>query len=102
MDVNEVLADLKAAFETQAEEGAYDAQLDEFMENEVVPVWQGFYPEDTGAGRDSVKVTKSAQGGKGQCGATDEVANIIEFGSEDTEEFAPRARTEAHFRSRGQ
>lgn len=74
-----------------------DAQLDAFMDDEVVPEWQRNSPVDSGEYRDSVQVTKRAQGGKGQVGALDEAANVLEYGSEDTPEFAPRAKTEAHF-----
>lgn len=94
MDEAEIMAQL-------TESPEIDTQLDDFMENEVVPVWQDNSPVDTREYVDSVQVTKAAQGGKGQVGATDDVANIIEYGSEDTPEFAPRAKTEAHFSKPG-
>lgn len=94
---NDILADIVAGFDEQAQSGAYDAELDAFMEGEVVPVWKANSPQDTGAYTDSVKVTKPARGGRGQVGATDAAAHIIEYGSIHSPEFAPRAKTEAHF-----
>lgn len=67
------------------------------METEVIPEWVKHSPKDSGDYIDSVKVTKRARGGRGQVGATDPKANIIEYGSEDTPAFAPRAKTESHF-----
>ena len=84
--------DLKAA-------GEFDSALDDFMANEVVPVWQGYAPVDTGAYKDSIQVTEPAQAGKGKMAATDEAANVIEFGSVDTPEHPARAQTIAHFAS---
>lgn len=72
-----------------------NSQLDDFMENTVVPTWRRNSPDDSGDYDRSVQVTKAASKGKGQVGALDEAANVIEYGSLDTPEFAPRARTEA-------
>lgn len=100
-DSGDILADLKKQFQERQDAGEFDDQLDDFMENQVVPVWRDNAPEDTGNYKNLVQVTKPAQNGKGQVGALDEAANIIEYGSEDTPEFAPRAKTEAHFNNRG-
>lgn len=90
---DDILTALTEEFERAKRSGELDSQLDDFMTNEVVPTWQGYYPVDTGEGRESIKVTQRAQAGKGEVAATDEAANVIEYGSEDTPEFAPRART---------
>lgn len=97
MGSSDIVADLTAQFEERAKAGDYDEALDSFMTDEVVPVWVGNSPEDTGDYRDSIRVTKPAKGGKGQVGALSEVANIIEWGSEDTPEWAPRLKTVEHF-----
>ena len=94
MDLHDLIDDLD---DQLAADPDVNAGLDEFMESEVVPEWRSNSPVDSGAYVDSVQVTKRAQGGKGQVGATDPIANIIEYGSNDTPAFAPRAKTEAHF-----
>lgn len=100
-DADDVLADLHDQFAKAAEAGEFDEQLDDFMENRVVPVWQANSPVDTGEYKESVGVTRRAQGGRGQVGATADHANIVEYGAEHvtepTPEYAPRAKTEAHF-----
>lgn len=78
-----------------------DAALDAFMADEVVPEWRRNSPVDTGEYRDSVQVTKRAKGGNGQVGALADYANIVEYGDEKTPEYAPRAKTEAHFNGPG-
>ena len=95
------LADIKRGYEQQRTSGAYDHQLNEFMANEVVPVWKANAPVDTGNYRDSIKVTKRASSGKGEVGATDSEANLVEYGSKNNPEYAPRAKTEAHFNQPG-
>lgn len=57
-------------------------------------------PEDTGEYKDSFAITKTTQDGlpARTLSNTDEIANIIEYGSEDTEEYAVLRRTEEHFR----
>lgn len=96
--------DLASMLEGQFEElkaaGEYDEALDEFMADEVVPVWKGFAPIDTGEYEDSIQVTQPAQAGKGEVGATDPKANLIEYGTVDTPEFAPRLKTVEHFNDR--
>lgn len=94
---DDIAAALVEGFDERKQAGEFDPLLDDFMANEVVPVWQGNYPTDTGEGRESIEVTQKASGGKGEVSATDEAAHIIEWGSVDTPEFAPRARTIEHF-----
>lgn len=93
----DILEDLQKQFDEQAAAGDFDGQLDEFMENTVVPVWKSNSPELTGKYVDSVGVTSKAHGGKGQVGATDDIANLVEYGSVHNEEHAPRAKTVAYF-----
>lgn len=93
-DITSLIAD---AFEAQKAAGEFDSQLDDFMTNEVVPTWQGYYPVDTGEGQSEVEVTEQASAGKGTVSATSEIANIIEYGSEDTPAFGPRTKTVEHF-----
>lgn len=97
---DDILAVLTDEFEERKAAGEYDPQLDNFIANEVVPEWQDNAPVDTGTYRDSIEVTQSASAGKGVVSATDPISNIIEWGSVDTPEFAPRARTVEHFRQR--
>lgn len=94
---DDIADQLAAQFEDMKTAGEFDEALDDFMANEVVPVWQGYYPVDTGEGEESVKVTQPASGGKGEMAATDDEANLIEYGTVDTPEFAPRAKTIEHF-----
>jgi hypothetical protein len=98
---DEVLAVLAEDFTKAAAAGEFDAALDEFMENDVVPIWQGYAPVETGKYRDSIGVTQPAHAGKGQVGATDDVANLIEYGSIHNPEWAPRAKTIEHFNREG-
>lgn len=90
---DDIVRALTEGFEERKQAGDLDAALDDFMASEVVPVWQGNSPEDSGNYKDSIEVTQPASGGKGEVSATVDYAHIIEFGSEDTPEFAPRART---------
>jgi len=90
---DDIAAMLAEEFEQRKQAGEFDSQLDDFMTNEVVPVWQSYYPVDTGEGRESIMVTEPASAGKGEVSATDEAASFVEFGTEDTAEHAPRART---------
>jgi hypothetical protein len=93
-DIERALAE---AFEERKQAGEFDSQLDDFMQNQVVPVWQDFYPVDTGEGRDSIRVTKAAQAGQGEVSATADEASYVEFATEDTQEYAPRLKTIEHF-----
>jgi hypothetical protein len=94
---DEVFTMLRGEFDEQSRRGEFDNDVDAFMADAVVPVWRDESPEDTGDYIDSVGVIAPALGGAGKVGATDEAANVIEYGSIDTPEFAPRALTEAHF-----
>jgi hypothetical protein len=84
---------LVEVFDERKNVGEFDAALDDFMANEVVEVWRSYSPEDTGKYMDSIEVTRSASGGKGEVSATVDYAHIVEYGSEDTAEYAPRAKT---------
>lgn len=79
-----------------AQAGEFDAALDEFMDT-VVGVWQGNSPEDSGDYKDSVAIVDQAESGKGRVGASVGYANLIEYGSANNPEFAPRRRTIEHF-----
>lgn len=94
---SEALASIRRGFEQQKAAGAYDDKLNDFMANEVVPEWKRNSPVDTGAYRESVQVTQRARMGKGEVGATDEAAGVIEYGSKNNPEFAPRLKTRMHF-----
>ena len=96
-DSDDLEAEIRAQFEKNAAAGEYDADLNKFMEDEVVPAWQSFSPEDSGDYRDSVEVKHPAKGGKGAVGTSIGYAHIIEYGSIDTPEFAPRAKAAASF-----
>ncbi len=66
----------------------------------VVDYARSISPEDTGKYKRDTKIRR-----RGQTGVsvewTDPISNIIEYGSEDTPEFAVRAKTVAHFVGRG-
>lgn len=94
MDLHDLIPDLD---EQLAADRDVNDGLDKFMEDEVIPVWRDNSPVDTGEYRDSIKVTKPAEGGRGQVGTDDPKARYIEYGTNDTPEFAPRAKTQAHF-----
>jgi hypothetical protein len=76
--------------------GEFDAALNEFMAG-VVEVWQGNSPQDSGDYKDSVEVIAQAGAGKGRVGASVGYANLVEFGSVNNPEYAPRRRTIEHF-----
>jgi hypothetical protein len=95
--VDDIAALLAEQFEEQKAAGQFDAQLDDFMVSEVVPVWKSYAPVDTGEYKDSIQVTQPAEGGRGEVSATDDIANLIEYGTVDTPEFAPAAKTVEHF-----
>jgi len=75
------------------EAGEFDEQLDEFMGGTVVDTWRENSPEDSGTYKDSVKVIDAAQAGKGRVGTSLGYANLVEYGTADTPEFAPRQKT---------
>jgi hypothetical protein len=94
IDREELAAEIRAQAEEQITAGEYDPQLQAFMTDEVIPVWQANSPDDTG---EYVEVKYDAQGGRGAVGTSIGYAHIVEYGSVDTPEFAPRAKTAAHF-----
>lgn len=98
-DVGDILAMLIDEFDESAKAGDFDPDLDGFMANEAVPVWQGNAPSKTGQYRDSIGVTQAASGGHGRVGSTDPAASFIEYGTEDTPEHASLGRTIEHFNS---
>lgn len=73
--------------------GEFDEELDAFMSGTVVDTWQQNSPEDSGEYKDSVQVIEPAEAGKGRVGATVDYASYVEYGTVDTQEFAPRRRT---------
>jgi hypothetical protein len=93
--------DFAEQFAKRAAAGEFDGKIDDFMENEAIPVWRSHSPEGTGRYRKSVQVAKKAKGGKGQIAAKHRIANIIEYGGEHVPEYAPRTKTEAHFNPLG-
>lgn len=59
--------------------------------------WRSVSPVDTREYIESIAVR--VEGNDVSVGADTEYDNIIEYGSEDTKEFAPRAKTQARFRN---
>jgi len=57
--------------------------------------WRRISPEDTGEYIDSIEVR--VDGNDVSVGSDDDKAHYIEYGTEDTPEFAPRAKTQARF-----
>ena len=96
-DSDDLEAEIREQFEKNAADGEYDQGLQKFMKDEVIPVWQNFSPEASGAYKESVEVKSPAQGGKGTVGTSIGYAHIIEYGSIHNPEFEPRAKTEAYF-----
>jgi hypothetical protein len=70
-------------------------ELVKWAQDEVIPVWLSFSPEDTGKYKASIHVDR--KGHTVLVGSDDPIANLIEYGSEHNPEYAPRAKTEAHF-----
>lgn len=66
------------------------------LANKAKTYWRRIAPRDSGEYRDSIKVT--VKGNDVSVGSDDPKANIIEYGSEDTPEFACRAQTQARFK----
>lgn len=62
-------------------QGEVNSELDDFMEDQVVPYWKSVSPRDTSGYAASVKVTKKAKNGKGKVGATAWYAHFVEFGT---------------------
>jgi hypothetical protein len=65
------------------------------LATEAVAYWQDIAPVESGEYRDSIHVAE--YGDEVYAQADDPKAGIIEYGTEDTPEFACRARTEAYF-----
>lgn len=88
--------DLASQFEREIEVIAIDGDFDQDITKvaaQFIELWKENSPEDSGEYKDSIQVINEAEGGEIQIGATAEYANIIEYGSEDTPEFAPMRRT---------
>lgn len=66
----------------------------------VVAYAQSISPVDSGKYKKGIKVRRYGRTGVGVVW-TDPISNIIEFGSNDTPEFAIKAKTEEHFNHRG-
>jgi hypothetical protein len=86
--VDTIMVDIGEA----ANEGEFDDEIDAMMD-EIVDIWRGNSPEDSGEYKESIRVVKTAEGGRGGVAATAEYSNIIEYGSERTPEFAPMRKT---------
>ncbi len=97
IDRDQLAAEIGEQIKAAIADGEYDAKLQDFMENTVIPVWQQNSPEDSGAYKESIEVKKPASGGAGKVGTSIGYAHILEYGSVDTPEFSPRGRTEAYF-----
>ncbi|WP_293308883.1 hypothetical protein [Mycolicibacterium sp.] len=78
--------------ETAAQAGEFDNDIDAVM-GEVVTIWRGYAPEDSGAYKESIQIVDAAEAGHGAVAALDDKANLIEYGTDDTPEFAPMRRT---------
>lgn len=89
----------EAAVKAELTSAAMADELVKWAEDEVIPVWQSFSPEDTGKYKASIHVTR--EGNAVLVGSDDPIANLIEYGSEHNPEYAPRAKTEAHFNGAG-
>jgi hypothetical protein len=87
------------------------SEIDEYLEtspdvlqaklelaDEVVDYARSISPEDSGEYKDGIKSRRYGRTGVGVVW-TDDKSDLIEYGTEDTPEFAIRARTEEHFRS---
>lgn len=88
-----------------------DAAVNEFMSEQVIPYGRSVSPVDHGSYAASWKVIKKAKNGRGVVGPTDWKAHFIEDGTKadpstsksrfgpdtPTPEFAPVAKTVAHF-----
>jgi hypothetical protein len=90
-----------------SEYGVSDADFEAEMESDEVlkgrielaekaaAYWRRASPELTGEYIDSIEV--HVKGNDVWVAASDDKANLIEYGTEDTPEFAPRAKTQARF-----
>lgn len=96
-DRDAVAAEIREQMTAAIAAGEYDQQLNDFMEGEVVPAWVNNSPEDDGDYKRSVEVKYRADGGRGAVGTSIGYAHMIEYGTNDTPEFAPRAKAAASF-----
>lgn len=86
---------------TRAEIDAAIADMPELLPAKVklaekaAEYWRRIAPVETGQYRDSIHV--EVRGEKVRVVADDEAATYIEFGTNDTPEFAPRSKTSAKF-----
>jgi hypothetical protein len=94
---DDAYAGLVESFDEQVAAGAFDEQVDAKMADEIVPVLKSNAPVDTGGYRESCGIIEPARAGRGRVGSSSEIANIIEYGSVDTPEFAPVAKTVEYF-----
>ena len=97
IDRDAMAAEIRAQVETAIAAGEYDTQLNQFMESEVVAAWVANSPEDDGDYKRSVEVKHQARNGKGAVGTSIGYAHMIEYGTNDTPEFAPREKAAASF-----
>lgn len=97
IDRDALAAEIRQQVEASIAAGEYDTELDTFMQDEVVPAWVANSPEDSGDYKDSVMVKHPARNGKGAVGTSIGYAHIVEYGSTDTPEYAPRAKAAASF-----
>ena len=97
LDRDQLAAEISEQINAAIKNGDYDGELQTFMEDEVVPRWVSFSPEDSGDYKESVMVKHPAKGGRGAVGTSIGYAHLIEYGSNDTPEFAPREKTAASF-----
>ena len=63
------------------------------MTDQVIKLWRENSPEDSGEYKDSIQVINPAEAGHAMVGATADHANLVEYGTEKTPEFAPMRRT---------
>ena len=85
------------------------SEIDDYLENssevlegkleladDIVDYARSISPEDSGEYKDGIKARRYGRNGVGVVW-TDPKSHLIEFGSIHNQEFAVRARTEAHF-----
>lgn len=89
---DDIESSLLDEFRDAVDAGLFDPELNDFMDD-VVQVWKGNAPEDTGAYRESIGVTQPASRGKGKVGSNDLAAISIEYGTVDTPEHGALRKT---------
>ncbi len=88
-EIDAYLEDAPEAIEAKVELGT-----------QVVEYARSIAPEDQGDYKDGIVVIRRGKSGVG-VDFTDEISNLVEYGTEDTPEFAVRARTIAYFGGTG-